>query len=47
MSVDLEDYFCDGLFIHPVIGTKKHGDYTSDILLKSYQVLLNNNYLGN
>ncbi len=27
---------CDGLFINPVIGKKKAGDFTDDLILKSY-----------
>jgi ATP sulfurylase len=45
-SKALEDYFCDGLLIHPIIGPKKIGDFSSDILLKSYQILINNNFLN-
>jgi len=41
----LEDYYCDGLFLHPIIGPKKSGDYSSDILLNSYQILIDNDYL--
>jgi ATP sulfurylase len=45
-SKALEDYFCDGLLIHPIIGPKKVGDFSSEILLKSYQILMNNNFLN-
>jgi len=31
---------CDGLFIHPVIGPKKSGDFAADIILKSYERML-------
>ena len=40
----MEKYDCDGLFIHPVIGPKKVGDFTGDIILKSYNQLIKNNY---
>ncbi|MBA65311.1 MAG: sulfate adenylyltransferase [Candidatus Marinimicrobia bacterium] len=30
---------CDGLFIHPVIGQKKSGDYNSNIIIKSYEIM--------
>ena len=40
----LEKYDCDGLFIHPVIGPKKVGDFTGDIIIKTYSQLLKNNY---
>ncbi|MFC1643986.1 sulfate adenylyltransferase [Candidatus Omnitrophota bacterium] len=35
----LEKYHCDGLLVHPVIGPKKKGDYNSDIILKSYELM--------
>jgi len=31
---------CDGLFINPVIGKKKPGDFTDDIILKAYEAHL-------
>jgi len=36
--------YCDGLFINPVIGKKKVGDFLDEIILKSYQVLINEFY---
>jgi len=35
---------CDGLFVHPVIGKKKKGDFESDIIIKSYEKMLENFY---
>ena len=35
---------CDGMFIHPVIGPKKSGDFSGDIILKSYQLLIDQFY---
>ena len=35
---------CDGLFINPVIGRKKSGDFTDDLILKSYQKLIDDFY---
>jgi sulfate adenylyltransferase len=35
---------CDGLFINPVIGRKKPGDFTDDLILKSYQTLIDDFY---
>jgi sulfate adenylyltransferase len=35
---------CDGLFINPVIGRKKAGDFTDDLILKSYQKLIDDFY---
>ena len=34
----------DGLFINPLIGKKKVGDFKDDIILNSYTVLINNYY---
>ncbi|MFW9896862.1 MAG: sulfate adenylyltransferase [Candidatus Thorarchaeota archaeon] len=36
--------YCDGLFINPVIGKKKVGDFLDEIIIKSYQVLINEYY---
>ena len=35
---------CDGLFINPVIGRKKTGDFTDDLILKAYQTLIDDFY---
>ena len=34
----------DGLFINPIIGKKKAGDFRDDVILKSYEALLENYY---
>ncbi len=34
----------DGLFINPVIGKKKKGDFTDEVILESYEVLIDNYY---
>ena len=39
--------FVDGLFINPVIGYKKPGDFKDDVIIKSYEVLMKNYYLKN
>ncbi|MHA1594168.1 MAG: sulfate adenylyltransferase [Candidatus Baldrarchaeia archaeon] len=36
--------FVDGLFINPVIGRKKRGDFRDDVILSAYEVLLRNYY---
>lgn len=36
--------FTDGLFINPVIGKKKKGDFKDDVILESYEVLIDNYY---
>jgi len=40
----LKKYHCDGLFIHPVIGSKKSGDFSADIILKSYERMIDGNF---
>lgn len=37
--------FVDGIFINPVIGKKKPGDFKDDVILKSYDALINLYYL--
>ncbi len=37
--------FTDGLFINPVIGRKKKGDYKDEVILASYEELIRNYYL--
>jgi sulfate adenylyltransferase len=34
----------DGLFINPIIGKKKTGDFRDDVILKSYEALMKNYY---
>ncbi|MEA3559382.1 MAG: sulfate adenylyltransferase, partial [Candidatus Thermoplasmatota archaeon] len=36
--------FVDGLFINPVIGKKKPGDFRDDVILKAYDELIRNYY---
>jgi ATP sulfurylase len=40
----LEEYNCDGLFVHPVIGPKKSGDYSAEIIIKSYDWMVQHHY---
>ena len=37
--------FVDGLFINPIIGKKKKGDFKDDVILASYDVLMKHYYL--
>ncbi len=37
--------FVDGIFINPVIGKKKSGDFKDEVILKSYEELLKHYYL--
>jgi sulfate adenylyltransferase len=36
--------FVDGLFINPLIGRKKRGDFRDEVILKAYEVLIKNYY---
>ncbi|RLG84550.1 MAG: sulfate adenylyltransferase [Thermoprotei archaeon] len=36
--------FVDGLFINPLVGWKKPGDFKDEVIVKAYEVLLNNYY---
>lgn len=40
----LEDASGDGLFIHPVVGKKKPGDYHAAYIIKSYERMMNGIY---
>jgi len=37
--------FVDGIFINPVIGKKKKGDFKDEVILESYKTLMKNYYL--
>jgi len=37
-------YHCDGLFLHPVVGPKKPGDYVTEVILKSYEIMMRKYY---
>lgn len=39
--------FVDGIFINPIIGEKKAGDFRDDVILDTYQSLIDNYYLKN
>lgn len=43
----MRDYYCDGLFVHPIIGKKKKGDYQADFIIKSYELMTKNFYPKN
>ena len=36
--------FVDGLFINPIIGKKKHGDFKNEVILRAYDALIKNYY---
>lgn len=35
---------CDGLFVHPIIGKKKSGDFEADIIIKAYELMIDKFY---
>ena len=37
--------FTDGLFINPIIGKKKQGDFTDEVIIKTYHELIDRYYL--
>jgi sulfate adenylyltransferase len=37
--------FVDGIFINPIIGKKKPGDFKDEVILKSYETLMQHYYL--
>ena len=37
----IEEELCDGILVHPVVGSKKKGDFNSEYILKSYDFLIN------
>lgn len=39
--------FVDGLFINPLIGKKKQGDFTDEVIIESYEALFKNYFLKN
>ncbi len=39
--------FADGIFINPVLGKKKAGDFTDEVILDTYQTLVKNYYPKN
>lgn len=43
----LEQERADGLFVHPVIGKKKAGDFRAEYIIKSYEMMLNKYYPKN
>ena len=36
----LTEHNCDGLFVHPIVGPKKQGDFSARIILRSYEIML-------
>jgi len=38
---------CDGIFLHPVVGKKKKGDYNSKYIIKSYEIMQDKFYPEN
>jgi ATP sulfurylase len=43
-KIGFEKTNCDGLFIHPLIGPKKTGDYLPEIIMKSYELIVEKHF---
>ncbi len=43
----MEDYGCDGLFVHPIIGKRREGDFVPEVIIRSYEVMLKHYYPKN
>ncbi len=43
----LENEYCDGLFVHPVIGKKKAGDFNAKYIISSYEKMIKDFYPKN
>ncbi len=43
----LKKGFCDGLFVHPIIGKKKVGDFESEVIIKTYEKMIEEFYPKN
>jgi hypothetical protein len=41
----LEEENCDGLFVHPVVGRRKPGDYHPRLVVRSYERMIHHNVL--
>ncbi len=40
----MKEGHCDGIFIHPVVGKKKKGDFLPEVIIKSYAVMIQKFY---
>src|SRR3989338_2025476 len=43
----MEQEHCDGLFIHPIVGKKKIGDFNAKYIIKSYELMVKELYPKN
>lgn len=43
----MERCACDGLFVHPIIGKKKKGDYAAEAIIESYKIMIKKYYPPN
>jgi pyruvate kinase len=37
---------CDGLFVHPIVGKKKTGDFEAEVIIKTYEAMMGGFYPG-
>jgi len=40
----MEKEYCDGLFVHPIVGKKKTGDFYAEYIIKSYELMMKSFY---
>jgi len=40
----LKKSLCDGLFVHPIIGKKKPGDFEAEVIIKTYEKMIESFY---
>ena len=43
----MEQEHCDGLFVHPIVGKKKLGDFKASFIIKAYEVMIQQFYPKN
>jgi len=43
----MEKANCDGLFVHPIVGKKKSGDFNAKYIIKAYEMMVNKFYPKN
>jgi sulfate adenylyltransferase len=43
----MKNEMCDGLFVHPIIGEKKKGDFQTECIIESYEMMIKHFYPKN
>ena len=39
-KIGMKKGFCDGLFVHPIVGKKKTGDFESEMIIRTYEEMM-------